>query len=389
MRLFADEQQRRDAVAPQPEIERHPAQHRHHAIDHFGGEAGELHDGHRPAIGGQPEQMADHFRHGVAADIGVVEHEGVARIVAHGLDPRNQLVIDDARRAVLELAHALVDQRDQVDQPVGHRGVGGVADRLGVDALQPDPVGVLVLGIDALRHRNDLGEDVEFLGHPGTAGEQHVDDLFEIEQPERQLQIARVEDQRAIAEAAAIFVVNVEQENPQMRPRLEDFVQQQRHAAGFADAGGAQHREVLGEHFLDIDIGDDGGVLLQGADIDLVGSGRRIDRAKFLIGDQLDGVADGRIVGDAALEFGALRPAEDFAEQIDPGAGDVEVGGRQVLAGHFRDHGDDGGIGAADADEPADGRPDRRDGHLVRRQQPDPGEGSAHRNHTSERCHSG
>ena len=109
-----------------------------------------------------------------------------------------------------------------------------------------------------------------------------------------------------------------------MRPRFEDFVQQQRHAAGFADAGGAQHREMLGEHFLDIDIGDDGGILLQGADIDLVGAGRGIDRAQFRIGDQFDGIADGRIVGDAALEFGALRTAEDFAEQVDAGAGDVD-----------------------------------------------------------------
>ena len=168
--------------------------------------------------------MADHFRHGVAADIGVVEHEGVARIVAHGLDARDQLVIDDARGAVLQLAHALVDQRDQVDQPVGHRRIDGVADRLGVDALEPEPVGVLVLGVDALRHRNDFGEDVEFLRHAGTAAEQHVDDLFEIEQPERQFQVARVEHQRAVAEAAAILVVDVEQEDPQVRPRLENLV---------------------------------------------------------------------------------------------------------------------------------------------------------------------
>ena len=228
--------------------------------------------------------------------------------------------------------------------------------------FESDAIGVLVLRIDALRHRNDFGENVEFLRHAGAAGEQHVDDLFEIEQPERQLQIARVENQRTVAEAAAVFVVNVEQEDPQVRPRLQDFVEQQRHAARFADAGRAEHREMLGEHFLDIDIGDDGRILLQGADIDLVRSGRRIDRAKLLIGDQVDGVADGRIVGDAALEFGAVRRAEDFAEQIDRGAGDVVVGSRQILAGHFGDHGDDGGIGAADADEPADGGPHLRDG---------------------------
>jgi hypothetical protein len=60
-------------------------------------EACKLHDGHRPAVGRQPEQVADDFGHGIAADIGVIEHEGVARIVAHGIDAGNQLVIDDAR----------------------------------------------------------------------------------------------------------------------------------------------------------------------------------------------------------------------------------------------------------------------------------------------------
>ncbi len=86
MGLFADEQHRRNAVAPQAEIERHAAQHGDHGVDDFGGEAGKLHDGHRPAIGRQPEQITDHFRHGVAADIGVIEHERIARIVAHGFD---------------------------------------------------------------------------------------------------------------------------------------------------------------------------------------------------------------------------------------------------------------------------------------------------------------
>jgi len=242
------------------------------------GKAGQLHDGHGTAVGRQPEQVADDFRHGVAADVGVVEHERVARIVAHGLDARNQLVIDDARRAVLELAHAFVDQRNQVDQAIGNRGVDGIADHLGIDALQPEAIGVLVLGIDSLRHRNDFGENVEFFRHAGPAGEQHIDDLFEIEQPERQLQIARIENQRAVAETAAVFVVYVEQENPQIRPRLENLVQQQRHAARFADAGRAEHREVLTEHLLDVDIGDDGLILLQGADIDLIRSGRGIDR---------------------------------------------------------------------------------------------------------------
>ncbi len=145
---------------------------------------------------------------------------------------------------------------------------------------------------------------------------------------------------------------------------------------------------MLGEHFLDIDIGNDGGILLKGADVDLIRSGRRINRAEFLIADQFDGIADRGIVGDAALEFGALRSAEDLAEQIDRGAGDVYVGHRDILTGYLRDHRDDGGIRTADADEPADGRSYFRDGHLARREHSDPGEGSTHRNHASERCHS-
>jgi len=330
--------------------------------------------------------MADDFRHGVATDIGVVEHEGVAGVVAHGLDARNQLVIDDARGAVLELAHPFIDQRDQIDQAVGHRRVDGVAARPGVHALEPEPVGVLVLGIDALRHWNDFGEDVELFGHARAAAEQHVDDFLEIEQPERQFQVARVEHQRAVAEAAAILVVNVEQENPQVRPCLQNLVEQQRHAGRFADAGGAEHGEVLGEHLLDVDIGDHRAVLLQGADIDLVRPARRIDRAKILCGNEVDGIADRRIIGDAALEFGAFA-ARNFAEQIDRRTRDVVVGGRRILARYLGDHRDDGGIGAADTDEAADGGAHFGDGHLARRQKSDPGEGAAHGNHTSEGCH--
>jgi hypothetical protein len=214
-----------------------------------------------------------------------------------------------------------------------------------------------------------------------------VDDLFEIEQPERQFQVARVEHQGAVAEAAAILVVDVEQEHPQVRPRPENLVQQQRNAGRFADAGGAEHGEVLGEHLLDIDIGDHGLVLLQRANIDLVGAARRVDGAKVLIGDEVDGIADRRIVGHAALEFGPLA-AGNLAEQVDRGGRDIAVGIRQILAGHLGDHRDDGGAHAADADEAADRGAYFRDGRLACREQSDPGEGAAHRNHTSEGCHS-
>src|SRR5437868_619888 len=93
---------------------------------------------------------------------------------------------------------------------------------------------ITVIGLPLAGSRNDLGENIEFVRNAGPPREQHIDDLFEIEKPERQLQIAWIEDERAVAEAAAVFVVNVEQENPQVRPRLENFVEQQRHASRLA-----------------------------------------------------------------------------------------------------------------------------------------------------------
>src|SRR5207342_1071603 len=65
----------------------------------------------------------------------------------------------------------------------------------------------------------------------------------------------------------------------------------------------------------------------------------------------------------------------------------IVIRSRQILAGHVGDHGDDGGSCAADADEAADGSAHFRGRYLAYRQKSDPGEGAAHRNHTSEGCH--
>ena len=135
MRLLADEQQRRGAVAPQAEVERHARQHRDDRVHHLGGEAGELHDGHRLAVRRNAEQVAHHLGHGVAADRGVLEHEAVARVIAERFDAVEQLVVDRRARAVLELAHPVVDDGDEVFDAVGHRRVDAVAGGLGVFLL--------------------------------------------------------------------------------------------------------------------------------------------------------------------------------------------------------------------------------------------------------------
>src|SRR5204863_10012038 len=102
-----------------------------------------------------------------------------------------------------------------------------------------------ILVVAALGERDDLGEDFHLFVDPGTAAEDDVDRLLEIEQPERQLEIARSEHLRPLAEALAVFVVGVDEEDAQVRPRLQDRPQDEHDPARFADAGGAEYGEML------------------------------------------------------------------------------------------------------------------------------------------------
>src|SRR6202030_3989785 len=121
----------------------------------------------------------------------------------------------------------------------------GVA-RADLAALGVQPaLGGELLGIQRFRQRNDLGEKIYLFIEAGPAAEEHVDDLVEIEQPERQLEIARIENLRAVAEAAAVFIVDVENEKPQVGASLDDLLQQERDRARFTDAGGAEHGKML------------------------------------------------------------------------------------------------------------------------------------------------
>ncbi len=144
---------------------------------------------------------------------------------------------------------------------------------------------------------------------------------------------------------------------------------------------------MLGKHFLDIDVGNDRRILLQRADIDLIRAARRVDGAQFLAVDQFDFVPNGRIVGDASPEFLFVCGAMNLAEQIDGGAGDEVVGCRQVFARDLRDHGNDDGVGAADADKTADRRPHLGGACLAVSHQADPRQRAAYENHASKRCH--
>ena len=85
------------------------------------------------------------------------------------------------RDAVLQAPHPLVDERDQVLQHVGDRGVDRVARALADRPLDDLPVAhLLVLGVLALRERDDLRQDLDFLVDRRAAAIDDVGDLFQI-----------------------------------------------------------------------------------------------------------------------------------------------------------------------------------------------------------------
>ena len=136
VRLFADEQHRHRPVAPQAEVEGEAAEQADDRVDDLDRQAGELQHGQRLAVRLEAEQIGEDLAHRVAADIGVLEHERVTRVVAQPVDAGEQVMVAHARGAVLELAHALVDQRDEVLHRVGNRRVDGEAGVARIDAAQ-------------------------------------------------------------------------------------------------------------------------------------------------------------------------------------------------------------------------------------------------------------
>ena len=323
-------------------------------FDHLGREAGELHDRHRPAVGLQPEELGQHLDHGVAADVGVVEHEAVAQVLAHRLDARDEPRITRRIGAVLELAHALVDQVDEIGEQVGYRRVDregeaavavGLAQTVAVAAAREGELG---LGL-----RDDVGENLDFLIQARPAAEEDVDRLLEVEEPERQFQIVGVEDERFLAEGARVFVVRVDQEDAQIGLGGQDGAQDDGDAARLADARGAEDGEMLVQHLVDLDVGRDRAVLLQIADVDDVGAGGVVDDAQHLAAERHDRVAHRRIIGDAAVEEAAAPVALlDLAEQVHA-RGQLAVAGAAGAVDLGYDA-DDGRLGRAQRDELAD-----------------------------------
>ena len=119
---------------------------------------------------------------------------------------------------------------------------------------------------------------------------------------------------------------------------FENLRQQDGDAVRLADAGGAEHGEVLADELLDVDLRRDRMVLLQGADVRRLGGGAVVDQPQLAIAHQHRGLADHRIFGDAALEVGGAGGVGlDLANQVDPRrAAASRDPGRAAAARRFR-----------------------------------------------------
>ena len=98
--------------------------------------------------------------------------------------------------------------------------------------------------------------------------------------------------------------MRIDQQDAQVLACRHDLAQDERDRARLAGAGRAEDREVLAHHVVDIDMGADGGVLLQVPDIDRVGPRGVEHDAQLVVADRHDGVADPRVGAHAALEIG-------------------------------------------------------------------------------------
>ena len=150
--------------------------------------------------------------------------------------PPAQSQIRYRRVGLGEPAHLVVEVADEVVDAKRHRRV----DR---DCRFRTVVALVV----AARPGNGVVENerLRFLLAVGPAANQDPGRFFEIEQPERQLQVLGVDDVGEIAERAAVLVVRVEQNHVGFAVTFQDRRQDDREGARFAGTGGAQNGEVL------------------------------------------------------------------------------------------------------------------------------------------------
>ena len=119
--------------------------------------------------------------------------------------------------------------------------------------------------------------------HARTPAIDDVDELLEIEQPERQAERARAHDLRFFLEGRGVFVVRIDEQDARRFGRLEDAVEEKHDGARLAAAGGAEHREMLLQEILHAHRRRDRIVLTERSDRDRLRAVIVVDRSSSAV----------------------------------------------------------------------------------------------------------
>ncbi len=246
------------------------------------------------------EDARQHLGHAVV-DRDRSEHERIASVLRQRLDAGLDLAIGREVLAVLELAHALVDEMSEIGNAIGNRRVDRIAAAVETALAQALRLARPAGGIADLGQRNEILQDLD-LGLVLAIRDQNLDSFLEIQKPQRQLHIARRDDLRAFTKGRGILVVRIEQHDMRVGVLLQYRAQNERRGARFSRARRAEHREVLAQKVIDADHGGDRRILADAADPDRLGSVAGIGQLKLVLRRQADAIAQRRISRGTAIE---------------------------------------------------------------------------------------
>ena len=264
--FFANQRYGNLTFAPKREVEGHAAEDRDHDVDDFCRQAGEFENRDRLAVDRNAEDAAQNLGHAVVNGQRA-KHEGVAAILRNLFDVVLELPVRGEIALVLKFAHPFIDEAGQIRNAVGHWGIDGIA------ASVDDAAAQLVAFTGAAGRITALGDWDEFLqnldfGLAFRITDENFDDFLEIQQPKRQLHVARRDHLSPFAEGGGVFVVRIKQHDMGGWVLVQDRAQDKRGCARFACAGRAKNGEVLAEQIVDADHGRNRTVLANAANAD-------------------------------------------------------------------------------------------------------------------------
>jgi hypothetical protein len=261
----------------------------------------------------EPQQPAENGVE-IVAQVDRLEHEAVAAILAHALQPRQDLPVGGGALGLVQRAHGVLDHAGEVGEAVGYGRVDG-------------DVGLVVAAaVDLLRFQDRVAQDDAFaVGAPLHARGEDDGDLLEGEQPVGELQVGGVQAQGLVAQSGCILVVRIEHEDVRARMAVQQGSQDHGHRARLAGAGAAQDGEVLAQQLIGREKGRECLVVAQAADLDVGGHRPRIDRGDLLRRHGEHGGVQGRVGGDAGLEGEAACRGNTLAQELDVGHGAILV----------------------------------------------------------------